>query len=350
MKNKNTKKTAFAMGGLAGNNAHGGGFLQAAMEKNEEPVIISCTSGQIFWVYNYLKIKKTTKNLEEIFKEEIKKASPTNNTNWDNWNLALFGRRDVYRPAYYEFQRDLCNNMVKSYQKVMHNPHETNYLDALCRVIPSRTLVPLFPDNFFDNISETFNMSDIGIVFNSYNPKNGTEYVHLNDKARKMLDVDYNGRGSYRDRTEYKRITQESVRQALWIYQYGFDRDRLAFDGAYFRQIMLSELVPADKIYVVRPVNYRWVGNLPECYIGVEDLKTETSFNGTYAGERDKIKLINKLIRDNCFTQKMVSGKNYHEIELVEIEIDTQEGFFDYINEKMSVFKNAKEKSLSYLL
>ncbi len=337
------------MGGLAGNNAHGAGFLQAAMTRNEEPVIISCTSGQIFWVYNYLKVKETTKNLEEILKKEIKKASPTNNANWDNWNLALFGRRDVYRPAYFEFQTDLCNNMVKSYQKVIQNPHETNYLEALCRVIPSRSLVPLFPDNFFDTISETFNMSDIGIVFNSYNPKKGTEYVHLNEAARKMLGVNYNVRDSYRDCTECRRITPESVRQALWIYQYGFDRDRITFDGAYFRQILLSELVPADKIYVVRPVNSCWIGDLPECYIGVEDLKTETSFNGTYAGERDKIQLINKLIRNNYFREDMVLEKNYHEIELVEIEIGTQEGFFDYINEKMSVFNRAKEKSLLYL-
>ena len=48
------ENVAFAMGGLAGNNAHGAGFLQAALDRGVKPMAISCTSGQILWVYRYL--------------------------------------------------------------------------------------------------------------------------------------------------------------------------------------------------------------------------------------------------------------------------------------------------------
>ena len=45
---------AFAMGGLAGNNAHGAGFLQAALERRIQPKMISCTSGQIGRVNSFV--------------------------------------------------------------------------------------------------------------------------------------------------------------------------------------------------------------------------------------------------------------------------------------------------------
>ncbi len=48
---------AFALGGLSGNNAHGAGFLQAAMEMGTEPAMISFSSGQILWVFRYLQEK-----------------------------------------------------------------------------------------------------------------------------------------------------------------------------------------------------------------------------------------------------------------------------------------------------
>ena len=52
------KKIAFALGGLAGNNAHGAGFLHAALERKITPTTISCTSGQIHWVHLYLQASK----------------------------------------------------------------------------------------------------------------------------------------------------------------------------------------------------------------------------------------------------------------------------------------------------
>ena len=117
---------------------------------------------------------------------------------------------------------------------------------------------------------------DVGIVFNSFNPVEGVENVYLNDVARELLSRRKRGSkytpgspSSYRERTVYQAITPGAVRDGLWLYNYGFDpEDRpraleLSLDGAYFRDILLSELTPVRHIYAVRPVNFRWVGALP---------------------------------------------------------------------------------------
>ena len=48
------KSIAFALGGLAGANAHGMGFLSAARKLGVEPDIVSCTSGMIYWYWRWL--------------------------------------------------------------------------------------------------------------------------------------------------------------------------------------------------------------------------------------------------------------------------------------------------------
>jgi hypothetical protein len=112
-------------------------------------------------------------------------------------------------------------------------------------------------------------------------------------------------------------------------------------DGAYYRQVILSELAPAEKIIVARPVNYKWLGKLPTSWVEVEDMKLEISFNGCYQGERDKIMMINKLIKDGT-----IKDPKYHWIKLKEIEPETQESFFDYIFEDMDIFQRARKKAL----
>ena len=57
---------AVALGGLAGSNAHGAGCLQALLKSRHQPTLISCTSGQIYWVYFYLRA------LEEIDCEGVR--------------------------------------------------------------------------------------------------------------------------------------------------------------------------------------------------------------------------------------------------------------------------------------
>ena len=46
---------ALALGGLAGNNAHGAGVIEALYRNGKKPKLITCTSGQIRYVEAYLR-------------------------------------------------------------------------------------------------------------------------------------------------------------------------------------------------------------------------------------------------------------------------------------------------------
>jgi hypothetical protein len=218
-------------------------------------------------------------------------------------------------------------------------------------------LVPDFPDSFFEQISESFNEEQkLGLVFNSYNPQDGCERVYLNEAARRLLgqksgnprQYKASQTSSYRKRTIYEAITAEAVRDALWLYQYGFDKESGDFlDGAYFRQIMLSELTHADTIYVIRPLFYHWSGDLPQNWPEMEDLKTKVSFNGCYAGERHQIELVNKFLKADAFKQGPEA--KYHHIHLEEIEMKRARGFFGYVFEDLAVFDDAYETAMERL-
>ena len=80
----------------------------------------------------------------------------------------------------------------------------------------------------------------------------------------------------------------------------------------------------------------------------MEDMKTEVSFNGSYQGERDKIKLINKLIKKDNNNNSIIDTtkySQYHHIQLEEIEMETQESFFDYVFEDMRLFEQARKRA-----
>jgi hypothetical protein len=232
----------------------------------------------------------------------------------------------------------------------------------LLELFPCRNLIPDFPEVFFDNIADIFRNASlpqengkkrlpVGIVFNSYNPRSGEEYVYLNDQARKLLHEKSGGeehkyspgvKSRYRDRTIYQDIDAKAVRDALWLYQYGFDNKESGFiDGAYFRGMILSELTVARKIFCVRPINHCWQGDLPRNYPELEDLKTEIAFDGSYCGERYQIQLINRLLGKN-----VAASSKYHQIELEEIEIKKPRGYFDYLFENELVFTDAYEDAM----
>ena len=345
---------AFALGGLAGNNAFGAGFLEAARVQGVTPSMISCTSGQIFWVYKYLQCLNGGAPLRDVLAEEIAKVASTHNINLDMASVALWGRPGVFRPAYVEYATDMLRNSFQAWQNIFKSGGNTFMLQEALQTLPGRLLVPLFSDEFYAEIGEAFNKSEIGIAFNSYNPLDGCEYVHLNEKARSLLTQKSKRKNAYdkdkesrsRERTIYNDITPETVRGGLRIYQYGFDEKHGRFlDGAYYRQIMLAELVYATDIFAVRPVSYSWLeDSLPTSYIGIEDLKTEVAFNGAYAGERQQICLVNNLLEGGD-----LSPAKYHRINLHEIEIGKQRGFLDYIFEKVEVFDEALAKSTERL-
>jgi hypothetical protein len=336
---KSDKDIAFALGGLAGNNAHGAGFLQAAIETGVEPGMISFSSGQILWVLRYLQEKMHKKhepNLRKLLEEDIKKIATTRNYDVDTALLFLFGVSDVYRPAFPEFFSDLLSNGAHFFDSILNKWPHAFITRELFESVPGRLLAPQFPDSFFKDISEAFNdETSMGLIFNSFDPTTGTELVYLNKTAEKL---DAASKSKYRWRTDYCEITPSALRDALRLYEYGFDADYHGhLDGAYYRQIMLSELASATDIFVARPIKYKWIGRrLPTGLAGIEDLKTKVGFNGSYAGERDKIKLINKLIDDGA-----LNGDRYKKINLIEIEMELHRGYFDYIYESLEVFDSA---------
>jgi hypothetical protein len=358
--NKPTNKIAFALGGLAGNNAHGAGFLEAALEKHVEPTMISFTSGQILWASRYLACRKAgTTGLRALLSEDIEQIRAFHSTDLDLAKLSLFGKPGVFRPAGPAYVVDAWRNASLSLRHLLLDKGDQFVARRLLEVWPCRLLVPDFPDSFFEQISQSFNEEKkIGLVFNSYNPHDGCERVYLNEQARRLLgQKSSNPRqykagadSSYRKRTVYEAITPEAVSDALWLYQYGFDGESGDFlDGAYFRQIMLSELTHADTIYVVRPLFYHWSGDLPQNWPEMEDLKTKVSFNGCYAGERHQIELVNKFLKADAFKQGPSGKTKYHHIHLEEIEMKRPRGFFGYVFEDLAVFDDAYETAMKRL-
>jgi hypothetical protein len=374
---------AFALGGLAGNNAHGAGFLQAALDEGFRPDMISCTSGQIRWVYHYLRDPSERKlTLRQLMEEAIASMAPYQVKVLDYLKVVAQGVPAVCRPVWPEFPLEYIENVAAMMHRAFRSPFDFVLPLELLRTIPCRLMTPEHSPDYFKEMSRVFNASEIGIVFNSFNPVGGTENVYLNDTARRLLrEAKKKGgksaylpgeKSSYRERTTYQSITPDAIRDALWLYNYGFDpEDRpdahaLFVDGAYFRQIILNELTPVRCIFVARPIHHEWVGALPTNWADLEDFKTKLLFNGTYDGERHQILLINKLLgknranpneiptdRDDHTTstaddgpaaaseKTLVDPEGYHPIELIEVEPKRLRGFIDYILEDIGVFDDA---------
>lgn len=380
----NNKTVAFALGGLAGNNAHGAGFLQAALDKHFKPEIISCTSGQIRWVAHYLKNLggESTKDpdaLKTILQDQINgmRVFPWDCRDADFMHLWCWGVKDVYEPAYPYYVLDWVRNLANSFVNIgydltrsWHNymgtstntpatqPKPRDHLFITRRmweVWPCRLLKSCTSDPEVEKIADQLAKSSIGIVFNSYDPAQGKEHVYLNECARACLKKSSSNKhhygpgqtSTYRNKphqeTIYHDIDADAVRAALHLYAYGFDPDQPRragqLDGAYFRDIILSELAFANHIFVARPMPPRWQGELPKTEVEMQDMQTEVMFKSGYIGEKSQIELVNKLLDD-----KRMKGKRYRHVELHEIEMKEPRGFFDYCFEDLSVFDYARER------
>jgi hypothetical protein len=188
--NQEQTKVAFAMGGLAGNNAHGAGFLQAALDRDIQPIMISCTSGQILWVSRYLQAANSMieGNLEEMLREDVHSVNPTGNVNVALASLALYGKPGVFAPASSEYMWDMVHNSMDTWRDVCMKPHKVLLPQKFLELFPCRNLLPDFPEEFFEKIADSFHHASlpqengqklpVGIVFNSYNPRSGEEYVY----------------------------------------------------------------------------------------------------------------------------------------------------------------------------
>lgn len=342
MSSRTTVETAFALGGLAGHNYHGLGFLQAALDTAKTPQMVSCTSGQIYWVWNYLLARECrlphVQGVESL--EQLAHAC-----------LESGKRPSVALGEVIDDAPALLGSFIEKLGDVdsFFGDNMGYWLNLLLNNIPSRIFLPALDKSDCEEISDRFNRErEIGILFNSYDPIDGVEYVHMNETAANLRQRSFSQQSSYRvtDRhqTGYRPITGESVRNALWIYEYGFENQTF-LDGAYFRQVMLCELSRAETIYVARPVRERWIGDLPCTFGDKEDLKTETFMNAAYYGERFSIELMNRLLRNKMLRKRKVKKRGYHEIAIREIPFRIQKGFVGYFREDIEVFDQARHEA-----
>jgi hypothetical protein len=122
-----TLHLAFALGGLAGNNAHGAGFLQAALDTEARPEFISCTSGQILWVHRYLQARMrgkpaaATTALRNELVRDIDEMERFHQPDLDLITLALFGRASIFRLSSHEYMLDTIRNMMRSFERTLED-------------------------------------------------------------------------------------------------------------------------------------------------------------------------------------------------------------------------------------
>lgn len=340
------KEIGFALGGLAGNNFHGAGFLYAALKHSVKPDYISCTSGQIRWVYHYLQANGSADKFKKIYQKNLEFSRPNGNPNIDYFRVALSGFPGVFQPAYTKWALEAMVNGVEKMQESMESVLQQKtpmFLDNLYAFSTNRIADPLNDEIMLGEMERLFNQSEIGIVFNSYDPVAGIENIYLNPVAERKMEKIKKGKAPRHDQfgghKAYMQIDEQGIKDALWLYMYGFRDSKTGhLDGAFFREMMLAELSVADVIFAVRPINYQWKGSLPNTFQATEDLKTEVSFNGSYVAERDQILLINKFIDEGLIT---TDKKKFHKIEIVPIEMQEQRGYFDYALESHEVFTAA---------
>lgn len=347
------RKIAFALSGLAGNNAHGAGFLQASLESGVRPDLISCTSGQIYWVYLYLKALRyngddvtpeMAPNLRRVLLEEIE-ARPTGTLG--AIQQIMLDRPGKMLPDFSHFYSEFALNSWNLLFRSLRPPREVDLLSGFLHLFPSQWLKPDFPDEFYQEISHCFNQeNDIGIFLNSYNPTCGHETVYANAAAKRTIWFKNRTKQDSGRIVYYEDITPKAVKDALRLCDDGFDRNtNQNVDGEYFRPVILRELLKADDIYVVKPGNTRWLGDLPASRVELGDLRTEISINAIYSAERSNIEFVNTLISKGTLD----SNSPFHKVNIMEVEPLSNEGFDDSTMNDAKIFDEARTMGMTLL-
>jgi hypothetical protein len=305
---------AIALGGLAGNNAHGAGVIEALYRHGMKPKLITCTSGQIRYVHAYLCGLQagSTLNPYTLLTKHFETIQPFSDFTDPNLNFKLMTWPfQQIRPAVPEFSRDVAKNITRSVQEFFNAPAAFSMWKELYRMMPARSLVSqdliIYPE-LFNQIAKVFNdelpeKHGIGIIFNAYDFVKGEEHVFMNAKAADLTGHELGMKSKRRDWVHYQAITPGAVRDALRLYEYGFDQPGNLIDGAYLRGIILNEIPHAgngiSKIVVGRPLTSRWLGDAPSSLTELRDMQTEVNFHGSYLGEKGQIELINQMIATN---------------------------------------------------
>lgn len=263
-----------ALGGLGGFNAHDAGVLKALHDRSLHPDVITCTSGAILWVHQYL-------TAPERIPEEVRRQ--TDAVRGGNALLAaVTGIPGVFAPAYLQYWR----RWLRPWSEVSINA-------LLDRLLPAQLYVPTRPASQYQAVATTFNEAPVPIMFNAFAIGRGHELVFTNPAGADFLEVTLDdGREHHwpwRDTsTSYRSIDAKAVEAALWLVLYGFAetyRGETVIDGAYHRQLIVTELASCDVIYAVKPQSDAWAGRPPKSYFDVQDFDTEMWFNSSYAAE-----------------------------------------------------------------
>ncbi len=379
-------------GGRATNAAPG----QAGDERARRGILrelecISCTSGAIASTAVYLQGDDVRADMERRIEavEQVLRLLPRNawTERWRAPFVALFtGIPHVFGPWVTAFGEHLRARLLGFYDPASPNfgAVPTTLEELLDLWYPARAFVPALPRRYFEDVSRIFNDAahGVGVAFNSFDPKTGIEHLYLNQAGLDCVRRHHDKRAEYgkpHHRTVYEPVTPDAVRAALWLVFYGFpqgglESDRL-MDGAYARSTILDELTFAQRIYAVKPVSHRWIGRLPQNQLEIQDLQTELWWEGSYREQYRLIDTLNGLcaegrLRDADQVRGDVDAtaasgpsrrpaaraggthpdKVYHHVDLVEVEITTQRGFFDYFVESRQVFDEAYAQSLDVLL
>jgi hypothetical protein len=355
---------AFALTGLGGSNAFGAGFLQAALDCRVEPKIITCTSGMIYWTWRYLEaLRAPPASRVGVLRREIhatiRRAEPFPkwadilNTQW----LMSAGVPGIFRWALPEyFQRFFTTPLFS-----LNAQFPASLLDIF---LPAQLLVPTRSRSDFEAMATRFNESTTAVCFNSLMPGTGTEFLHINAPAQRLLEPererlaavgvderahDINDAARWRSlpMTVEAGIDADAIEDAMWLTLYGangkIEQGGLTnrIDGAYLRSIILNELTMVDTVLMPRPISTHR-GELPSNYFESQDYLTELWWNASYAPQVAAIEFVNKLVRN-----KLLSRGDFREIDLVPVEIDVDRGYFTYFREDLETFDRGYSEAWS---
>jgi hypothetical protein len=306
-------KLAFALAGLGGFNAHGAGFLTAARELGVEPDLVTATSGQIIVLGEWLR----DTDLKTFLIGPQGPHGPLGTL-----LTAYLGDPGIFRPAVPEYWL--------RWARWPATPTE-----FAARLFPAQEYVPLRDDAYLTGIAGLLNSAPFGVVFNAYDPKQGTGVLFGNAAA-----------GPLWSDSRLRPITGEAVAAALWLSLYGFEGlPSGLMDGAYQRPCIVAELHPFDRVFAIRPLAQGWRGKVPESWFDVQDWQYEMWFSAGYAAEVADMQRINRLIEKGALTDP-----RYRKIDLVEIATEHPAGYFNYFTERPQVFDAAYHKAREVLL
>lgn len=334
---------AFALGGLQGFNGHGIGFLDAARELEVEPSVISCTGSMIGWVATWLEGRELLPLLAEAMERESRHPQ----AEWLGrvWRAAS-GISGPLRPAVEEYWRRWLTPPAAAGDGAhdVLSPASGLAKAFLDRLMPAQILSPQPSPEESERIAAAINASRVPVVFNSFQPQTGRDFLHVNPAAAEFLQVEPQPLASD---AKFKTVSPEAVAAAQWLHQYGFDErsnQHGLISGTYHRQFIIAELHMVNRIYAVRPINTRWIGELPANWFEMRDFTRRLWFNGAYYAETARMRLVNRLVETGRLSDEL-----FRRIELIEVQVEEPYEDFGHAAEEHALYRRAAERAREVL-